>query len=98
MNPATAGEIITIYCTGLGAVNPPVATGAGPTAAAQTVIPVQVSIGGTPAEVFYAGVTPGFAGLYQINAQVPPGTASGAQPMVVTQNGLASNMVTVAIQ
>ena len=79
-------------------MNPPVATGAASAGAAQTIIPVQVSIGGTPAEVFYAGVTPGFAGLYQINAQVPPGTPSGAQPVVVTQNGVASNAVTVAIQ
>ena len=32
MSPAVAGEIITIYCTGLGAVNPPVASGAAATA------------------------------------------------------------------
>jgi uncharacterized protein (TIGR03437 family) len=71
LNPATAGEIITIYCTGLGAVKPPVLTGVEPTGAAQTVIPVQVSIAGTSADVLYAGVTPGYAGLYQINALLP---------------------------
>lgn len=97
-NPAIAGEIISIYCTGLGAVNPPAQTGAAPPSPPpQTVAPVQVSIGGTTAQVLYAGVAPGFAGLYQVNARIPAGTPSGAQPLQVLQNGVASNTVTVAV-
>jgi uncharacterized protein (TIGR03437 family) len=36
---------------------------------------LQVLLDGTPCppqNVLYAGVTPGFAGLYQINLQLPP--------------------------
>src|SRR5207249_3277533 len=79
-NPAAPGEIISIYCTGLGAVNPPAATGvAPPMPPPHTVLPVQVYIAGALAHVTYAGVAPGFAGLYQINAQVLVGTPAGAQ-------------------
>jgi uncharacterized protein (TIGR03437 family) len=97
-NPAAPGEIILIYCTGLGALNPPVQTGEPPALPpSQTVILAQVTIGGTAAQVQYAGVAPGYAGLYQINAQVPPATPSGAQPLFVTANGVTGNTVTVAI-
>jgi uncharacterized protein (TIGR03437 family) len=98
-NPATAGEIISIYCTGLGAVNPPAQTGAAPPVPPpQTAVPVQVSIAGVMAQVTYAGVAPGFPGLYQVNAQVPAGTPSGAQALQITENGVVSNTVTVAVQ
>jgi uncharacterized protein (TIGR03437 family) len=98
-NPAAAGETISIYCTGLGAVSPPAQTGATPPdPPSQTVIPVQISIGGVAAQVLYQGVAPGFPGLYQVNAQIPAGTPSGAQPLQIIQNGAASNTVTVAVQ
>jgi uncharacterized protein (TIGR03437 family) len=98
-NPAVAGEIISIYCTGLGALNPPAQTGAvPPVPPPQTVAPVQVSIGGTMVQPLYAGVAPGFPGLYQVNARIPPGTPAGAQPLQIIQNGIASNIVTVAVQ
>jgi uncharacterized protein (TIGR03437 family) len=97
--PATVGEIISVYCTGLGALNPPAITGApGPVPPAQTALAVQVSIGGLPAQVTYAGLAPGFAGLYQINAQVPAGTPSGAQPLQASAGGASSNAVTIAVQ
>jgi uncharacterized protein (TIGR03437 family) len=46
-------------------------------------MPVQVTIGGRSAVVTYAGLTQGFAGLYQVNAIVPAGV-SGSQPVVIT--------------
>ena len=98
-NPATAGEIIAIYCTGLGALNPPAEAGAlPPVPPPQTMVPVQVSIDGITAPVLYAGVAPGFPGLYQVNAQIPAGMPSGAQPLQIIQSGFASNTVTVAVQ
>lgn len=98
-NPAAAGETISIYCTGLGAVNPPAQTGAAPSdSLSQTVVPVQVSIGGTTVQPTYAGVAPGLAGLYQVNATIPAGTPSGAQPLQIIQNSTASNTVTVRVQ
>ena len=79
-------------------MSPSVPTGAAWQTASQTVIPVHVSIGGTDAQVWYAGVTPGYTGLYQVNVQIPDGTPAGAQPLVVTENGVDSNTVTVAVQ
>jgi uncharacterized protein (TIGR03437 family) len=37
--------------------------------------PVTVTIGGVNAPVFFAGLIPGFTGLYQVNATVPTGIA-----------------------
>ena len=63
-----------------------------------TVNPVTVTIGGQPATVAFSGLTPGFAGLYQINAVVPPGiTPSDAVPVVLTIAGQTSPPVTIAV-
>jgi uncharacterized protein (TIGR03437 family) len=37
-----------------------------------------VTIGGALAPVFFSGLAPDNVGLYQVNAQVPVGTAAGA--------------------
>ena len=79
--PAHAGEIVVVYCTGLGKTDPNPASGELPRYAAQIVAlsALQVSLGGvavTSGLIKYAGVTPGSAGLYQINLEIPdnPGT------------------------
>ncbi|HLK48756.1 MAG TPA: SBBP repeat-containing protein [Bryobacteraceae bacterium] len=97
-SPAAGGETILIYGTGLGAVSPAAQTGA-PAPPSQTTTPVNVFIGGTAAQVLYAGLAPGYAGLYQINAQIPAGTPPGAQPVQITMSGgAASNTVTISIR
>ncbi len=62
-------------------------------------VPV-VTIGGVNARVDFAGLTPGFAGLYQINANVPPGVPSGnSVPLVISSAGQSSPAtVTMAVQ
>ena len=77
--PAERGEVVILYATGLGAVSPPVASGEAapisPLSAASE--HTTVTIGGYTAEVLFAGLAPGFAGLYQINARVPNDAPSG---------------------
>jgi uncharacterized protein (TIGR03437 family) len=100
-HPATAGDALVIYCAGLGAVNPPVATGsAAPTLPlANTSNAVTVTIGGQPAKVLFAGLAPGFASLYQVDVLVPPGIAAAPNvPVIVMAGGLAGPPVTVPIQ
>jgi uncharacterized protein (TIGR03437 family) len=97
-----AGEAVVIYATGLGATSPAVATGQAAPAVpplALVTTPVKVTIGGVEAAVEFAGLAPGFVGLYQVNARVPAGvTAGNAVPLVLTQNGVPSNTVTIAVQ
>ncbi len=97
--PVTAGDTLAIYCTGLGAVNPPVPPGTAATGPVSTVQTVTVQIGGQSASVIYSGLAPGFAGLYQVNAVVPAGIATGSQvPVVVSMGGLSSPPVTIAVR
>jgi len=100
-NRAKAGDVVVVYCTGLGATNPAVRSGEAAPASplAKVVTPVQLTIGGQPAVVHYAGLTPGFVGLYQVNVQIPAGlTPSPATPLVFYQDGVPSNTVTVAVR
>jgi uncharacterized protein (TIGR03437 family) len=98
-HPATAGDVVVIYCTGLGATTPPVATNqTSPAPAAVAAIQPTVSVGGVNAAVQFAGLTPGSVGLYQVNVQIPPGVPAGsAVSLVMTQGGVSSNTVTIAV-
>jgi len=107
--PATAGDTVQVYCTGLGAATPPVATGslgpANPPAVVNSA--VTATIGGIPAKVLSAIVAPGYVGLYQVDVTVPAGVPTGnAVAIVLTQtdlstnppNSVSSNSATIAIR
>jgi uncharacterized protein (TIGR03437 family) len=96
-HPATQGETVLIYCTGLGQVSSPPA--AGTAANGQTTVAVAtVTMGGVSAVVSFSGLAPGFVGLYQVNAVVPSGVASGNQPVVISEGGSSSNSVLLPVQ
>jgi uncharacterized protein (TIGR03437 family) len=100
-NPVSRGGVVVIYLEGLGAVNRAVVPGqpapSGPLA--EAVASVSVTIGGQPAQVLFAGLTPGFTGLYQVNASVPQNVTPGnAVPVVVTAGEQVSATVTLAVR
>jgi adhesin/invasin len=91
-NPVHPGEYVVVYLTGQGRVDPLVASG-GQSPVEPLSLPVaavQAKLGGKPAEVAFAGLTPGFVGLLQVNLLVPyvPG---GEQPLEVTVGNVQAN-------
>lgn len=99
--PAKRGDTIVIYCSGLGPTSPAVAAGvAAPLSPLSRVVsPVRVIIGGAEAAVQFAGLTPGSAGLYQVNAVIPQDAPLGDQvPIILNVGGLDSPAVTMAVQ
>jgi uncharacterized protein (TIGR03437 family) len=99
-SPVKPGDVVVVYCTGLGAVDPPVEAGkaASLTTLSPTVNPVTATVGGRVATVLFAGVTPGFSGLYQVNLIVPAGLPdSDTTTLVLSANGQDSATVTFAI-
>ena len=103
--PASIGEVVVIYCAGLGAVTPKAIEGI-PTPAPPPLLttdnPVTVTIGGKAATVLFSGLTPSLAGVYQVNAVVPSGIATGdAVPVVISVAGQTSPSnppVTIAVR
>jgi uncharacterized protein (TIGR03437 family) len=98
-NPAAAGSYVVVYLTGGGRLDNPVPTGAVAPGdpLSHTMAPVTVTVGGSAAEVVFAGLTPGFIGLTQANIRIP-NLPRGEYPMVVTAGGAASNTVTISVK
>jgi uncharacterized protein (TIGR03437 family) len=98
--PARIGEYISIYASGLGDVtNRPGLGSASPVnPLATTLATPTADIGGVPATVTFSGLAPGYAGLYQVNVQVPAGVPTGPNvPIVLTIGGVTSNTATIAV-
>ena len=96
-SPARRGEVIVIYALGLGTLTPVLATGA-PAANNRTLATPIVDLGGIPNDVQFAGSTPGFVGLYQVNVRIVPGVSAGHETLVLSIGGTESNAVTIAVQ
>ena len=91
--PAEPGESVTLFGTGFGATEPPLATGQIPGAAVNLANAVAFTFGGIAApaqDVFYAGAAPCCAGLYQFTVRVPLGFPDGHAPVVATVQGVST--------
>jgi uncharacterized protein (TIGR03437 family) len=98
-SPAARGEWLVLYANGLGSVAPGIQSGAPPDGLSSTINPVAVSVGGVDAEVYFAGMAPGFVGLYQVNFRVPPGAPVGAEvPLSLSVAGVQSNVVKLSVR
>jgi uncharacterized protein (TIGR03437 family) len=85
--PAKPGDTIVVYLTGLGQTSNRLPAGTIQPLADQilTLASLKVTLGGAPidaAHLKYAGVTPGSAGLYQINLVVPDGVGTDPEIQV----------------
>jgi uncharacterized protein (TIGR03437 family) len=98
-NPIHPEDAITIFATGLGVTSPAVASGAAspsePLAAA--VSTPQVTLGGVPLPLSFAGLVPGLVGVYQINAIIPPTVPEGIEVPLTIQQGAYSTTLSVRV-
>jgi uncharacterized protein (TIGR03437 family) len=70
-NPAHTGEYLAAFCTGLGATNPPAPTGDRAPGVARVKANVDAYLDSFALmQVSYAGLAPGWIGLYQVNFRV----------------------------
>jgi len=104
VSPATAkaGAQVTAYVTGVGEVLPTLKTAYAPSTAvsgqAKPVLPVSVTVGGVPAFVQIAVLSPNRIGTAQITFTIPAETAAGPQPVVVTVGKASSPAATITVQ
>ncbi|HYM07341.1 MAG TPA: hypothetical protein VEU11_12340 [Terriglobales bacterium] len=101
LNSVAPGEVVILYAAGLGPTNPPAssASGASPAVVLYRVVDeVDIYIGEQkvdPSNVEFAGLAPGFPGVYQLNVKVPPGLVSDR--LSIREGGWQSNVVQAGI-
>ncbi len=91
-NGVPAGTYLEIYGSGLGPVDPPALTGQVPDRALPLPKPPQVLWGDYELPVLFAGLLPNFAGVYQVNAQLPSGAPRRSSNLRLVQGAQPSNV------
>jgi uncharacterized protein (TIGR03437 family) len=98
--PAQPGDVLAVYLTGGGAVQPTGGTwttgAVSPPGLSQVTGQYSVTIGGLPATVDYLGLTQGFIGLYQLNVHVPA-LPTGDHTLTITMNGKSSSSALISV-
>lgn len=101
-NPARPGDVIVLFGTGEGLLDPLPADGRltpGVEPLPRPRLTVQATVGGRAARVLYAGGAPGLvSGVVQINVVIPEGVSGEAVPVQITVGeALSPDVVTVAV-
>lgn len=106
-NPARAGELITVYATGMGlpvlndSNQPYIVTGAAYPIGAPVTQPQQFAnslAGGATADVIDATLMPGTVGLFEVVLHLSPGlTTNSATELTVAQGAFVSNAVAIPV-
>ncbi|HTS67018.1 MAG TPA: IPT/TIG domain-containing protein [Candidatus Acidoferrales bacterium] len=99
-NPAARGSTIIAYLTGSGPVSPAQTDGvpAQTSGLVQMTSSYSATIGSAAAQVTFAGLSPGFIGLVQMNIVVPQSLTPGVYPLSVTIGNDTSNSATIAVK
>jgi uncharacterized protein (TIGR03437 family) len=92
LTPLPRGQVLQIYATGLGAT-----TKQGQYSVTSTAVTAVVN--GTELATGFAGLAPGYVGLYQVNVPIPATLPPGSGIfLTLKQGGQLSNAVTIALQ
>ena len=99
-NPATAGETLILYSTGLGPTRPGVDPGQPFPASPQQIVnsPVDVTANDATAQVLYAGGFPGSVDGYHVSFRLPPGTVPGDVRLRLTAAFIQGSEVKIAVK
>jgi uncharacterized protein (TIGR03437 family) len=92
---ARPGDTLTMYGIGFGTVTPSISAGLVVSSLSALTNSLTITFGGVPATITYAGLAPGYVGLYQFNVVVPNVAASNTVPVVFTLNGATLPQTTV---
>jgi len=98
--PAQVNDFVFFYANGLGPLDSPVLSGHDSSDKTRTVTTKPtVLLGNTQANVLFAGLSPGFPGVYQVNISVPQVPGGNAVPLQVQAGGITSpDTTTIAVQ
>jgi uncharacterized protein (TIGR03437 family) len=103
--PAQPGDLIVLYATGLGGTEPLPLTGEipeyGGSIQPSSLAVFQVLLNGqalNPSTVPYAGLTPGFAGLYQVNFYLPTNCPPNPQIQLAVGSQVSAAGIKLAVQ
>ena len=98
--PAAAGEILSLFATGLGPTRPSLDPGQPfPTSPLAVVnSPVDVLVNGKSAQVLAAVGYPGALAGYQVNFRVPPDTAPGTATLQINAAWITGSPVSISVQ
>lgn len=99
-HPAAAGEILSLFATGLGPTNPGVDPGqpfpSKPLAAVNS--PVEVTVNGKPADLLAATGYPGAVDGYQVNFRMPSDAVKGVAVIQVSAAWVVGPSVNITLQ
>jgi uncharacterized protein (TIGR03437 family) len=101
---ATAGDVVIIYATGLGAVDTPIPDGQAPAfldnTLRNTIATPTVLVGGVQAQLVYSVLSPQFVGIDQLAIIIPTGVKPGSSvPLQIQAGGITSpTSAAIAVQ
>ena len=95
LHPAAPGQTVALWGTGVGPINGD--DSQRPAGGDMSNIPVEVYVGTVRAPVAYRGRAPGFAGVDQINFQIPSGQLGCNVSVTVKIGAIVSNITTMAV-
>jgi uncharacterized protein (TIGR03437 family) len=99
-NPAHLGEYLAAFCTGLGPTNPPAISGEPAAAAARITATIFAYLDSGPeTPVSYAGLAPGWIGLYQIDFKINENETPGRKQLLFSIGfGASTNQAPIWVQ
>jgi hypothetical protein len=99
-NPARAGEILTLFASGLGPTRPGVDPGQPFTASPSQIVtsPIDILVNGKSSEVLYSGGYPNTVDNYQVNFRVPGDVASGLASVQISAAWVIGSGVKIPVQ